>query len=112
MTVFTVQETAEQLGMGPRKLFAWLRTHRLIDAMNVPYPTVRSQGYMRVSYRSWRNAQGFEKQYARPLVTPQGVEWIRHRIEEEKHESDPASPKPDPSHGTPGRTPAHGEQTD
>lgn len=82
MTVFTVQETAEQLGMGPRKLFAWLRTHRLIDAMNVPYSSARQQGYMRVSYRTFRTAAGITRHYAKPLVTAAGVEWIRKRIEE------------------------------
>lgn len=78
----TVQEAAAELGIGPKRLFRWLREQRVLDAANVPYTHIRHQGLMRVHYGHWRHPIVGYREYARPLVTPRGLEWLRHRLKE------------------------------
>lgn len=79
---YTVQQAADELGVGKQRLFRWLREQRVIDAANLPYSHYRDQGLLRVRYGHWRHPQTGTHTYARPLITQRGLEWLRRRLEE------------------------------
>lgn len=82
MATLTVQEAAQELGLGPRALYTWLRRQRVIDAGNVPYRHYLDTGLLSVRYGHWHHPRAGVRYYARPLITDRGLKWLRGRMEE------------------------------
>lgn len=83
---YTVQEAAAELGIGPNRLYSWLRAQRVLDAGNIPYQQFRDRGLLRVRYGHWEHPVVGTRYYARPLITRQGLAWLRGRLSETFHQ--------------------------
>lgn len=79
---YTVQEAAAELGVGQKRLFRWLREQRVIDASNIPHQSYRDRGLLRVRYGHWHHPIIGAREYARPLITQRGLDWLRQRLKE------------------------------
>lgn len=73
---YTVQETAKMLGIGPSKLYAWLKEQHILNDDRYPYQRYIDQGLFTVKRGEWQHPTIGRKYYAKPLVTNKGMAWI------------------------------------
>ena len=79
---YTVRDAAAELGIGPKRLFRWLREQRVIDAANLPHQSYRDRGLLHVRYGHWEHPTLGPRPYAKPIITQRGLDWLRRRLEE------------------------------
>lgn len=82
-----VSEVAKILGTGEKRLFNYLRKHKILigvgDTRNMPYQPHLDSGRMDVKWNNYTVPEtGEVKIHARPLFTGKGVIWLRKFIEE------------------------------
>lgn len=79
----TVQEAAQELGIGSRRLYQWLRQQRVIDAANLPYRHYIDRGLLAERRGHWVHPTTDRvRYYVRPVITPRGLTWLRNRLQE------------------------------
>ena len=71
-----IQDAAKLIGIGSKKLFAFLREQKVLDKSNLPYQRYIDQGYLKVHRGHWNHATVGTKLYGRTEVTPNGIEWL------------------------------------
>lgn len=81
---YTVQDAAKMIGIGPQKLFAWLREHKLIDKRNVPYQRYIDQGILKVKTGCWYHEEAGPQHYAQTKITNKGIEWLQQQLQREE----------------------------
>jgi len=84
VNTYPVQEVAKLIGIGPKKLFAFLREQKVLDKSNLPYQRYIDQGYLKVHRGHWNHITVGTKFYGRTEVTPNGIEWLSKLIEKNK----------------------------
>lgn len=72
----------EGIPIGQKRLFAWLRKHRILMANNLPYQEYIDRGYFCVREKVFQLPDGC-KTYRQTLVTGKGQEFIIRRLGEE-----------------------------
>jgi len=77
----SVQEIAKVLGMGPNKLFNFLRGQGLLMRNNLPYQQYINAGFFRVEETQYSDALGVSRISARTLITGKGLVFIQKRIQ-------------------------------
>jgi len=77
----TVQEVAKVLGVGPNKLFQFLRDERMLMHNNLPYQHHIDAGHFRVVEKCFRDEHGERNTYTRTLVTGKGLAYIQRRLQ-------------------------------
>jgi len=82
-----VSEVAKILGTGEKRLFNYLRKHKILigvgETRNMPYQPHLDSGRMDVKWNNYTVPEtGEVKIHARPLFTGKGVIWLRKFIEE------------------------------
>ena len=84
---YTVREAAKILGQGEKKLFAWLRTHGVLDKQNQPYQRYIAQKYFVVHGSKYLNVTTQRLHYySRTDITPAGLDWLRKQLVIERHD--------------------------
>jgi len=79
-----MKDAAKIVGIGSRKLFAFLREQRVLDKANVPYQKYIDQGYFKVQKGSWMHHECGIQYYSRTVVTNNGIHWLSKLIEKKK----------------------------
>lgn len=83
-SVYTVQEAAEQLGVGEKNLFKLMRQLRIIDAGNTPFPQYVEERLLFTRPRAYKNkTTGITRHYRKTFVTRKGLKWLKSRIDEQ-----------------------------
>lgn len=82
-----VSEVAKILGTGEKRLFKYLRKHKILisegETRNMPYQPHLDSGRMDVKWNNYTVPEtGEVKIHARPLFTGKGLIWIRQFIED------------------------------
>ena len=77
----SVQEIAKVLGMGPNKLFDFLRGERLLMRNNLPYQQYVDAGLFKVVEGQFYDRAGESRTYTRTLITGKGLAHIQRRIQ-------------------------------
>lgn len=81
-----VAEAAKLLGMGPIKLFAFLRQQKIFmdksggQHRNMPYQKYIDAGYFTVVEQSWQAPDGTTHVNVKPMVYQKGLDYIRKRL--------------------------------
>ena len=83
---YPVQKVAKLIGIGPNKLFAFLREQKVLDNSNLPYQRYIDQGYLKVQLGHWNHTTVGTKFYGRTEVTANGIEWLSKLISKNKTE--------------------------
>lgn len=78
-----LQTAAKYIGYGPKKLFRLLRDKKVLGNNNLPYQRYIDQGYFKTDYGYFEHPYVGTKPYAKPLVTPKGLEWLAELIKQE-----------------------------
>lgn len=77
----SVQEVAKVLGMGPNKLFQFMRDEGLLRRDNMPYQRYVDEGHFRVVERSFE-IRGERRTYTRTMVSGKGLILIQRRLQQ------------------------------
>lgn len=80
----TVEEVAKVLGSGQNRMFAWLKSQRILKPSNLPYQRFLDEGYFRTVERQYTDGRGESHTYTRTLVTGKGFAYIQKRFGEER----------------------------
>jgi len=75
----TVQEVAKVLGVGPNRMFQFLREEKMLMHNNLPYQQHLDAGHFRVIEKCFRDEHGERNTYTRTLVTGKGLAYIQKR---------------------------------
>ena len=87
----SIGEVAKVIGTGQNRLFAWLRSKRILMANNLPYQEHQDAGRFRVIYQApWKDSSGEEHIPSKTLITGKGLIWIQ-RLWNEDHDIRQAS---------------------
>lgn len=84
-----VAEAAKLLGVGPNKLFAFLREEKLFmngqggQHRNMPYQKYIDAGYFTVVEQTWQAPDGATHIHVKPMVYQKGLEYIRKRLDKQ-----------------------------
>ena len=77
---YSMQTAAKLIGIGPNKLFRFLRSKKVLDQNNMPYQRYIDRGYLKVEIGHWEHDIVGTRFYGRPFVTAQGIEWLQRLI--------------------------------
>jgi len=81
---YPLQQAAKLLGIGPKKLFARLRSMRVLNKDNVPYQRYIDNGYFKVHNGSWVHPEAGIQYYAKTNITNAGINWLEKQINAER----------------------------
>jgi|GEM_PF-3056504 hypothetical protein len=78
-TTITINQAAKilNLGEGPNELFRILRSARIITRTNVPMANYVAGGFFKVIQSQYQKIDGSVYYYAKTMVTPKGIEFIK-----------------------------------
>lgn len=76
-------EAARMLNLGPQKLFAALRSRKVLDKNNLPYREYAGRGLFTTELKEYRHPSLGMKLYAQTHVTDQGLKWLAKEFEVE-----------------------------
>lgn len=79
---YTVGQAAKMLGVGERKLFAWLRAQRVLNAQNIAYQRFIDTGYFVMQHNTWHHPVTGTHYYARSELTNKGIAWLEKTLTE------------------------------
>jgi len=77
----TVQEISKVFGIGPNKMFRWMREDGILMHNNLPYQHHIDAGRFRVVEKCFRDEHGERNTYTRTLVTGKGLTYIQKRLQ-------------------------------
>ncbi len=77
----SVQEIAKVLGMGPNKLFDFLRGQGMLMCNNLPYQQYVDAGLFRVVERQYTDPYGESRISTRTLISGKGLAHIQRHIQ-------------------------------
>lgn len=81
-----ISEAAKLLGVGPIKLFAFLREHKIFmdgsggQHRNMPYQKHIDAGHFTVIEQTWQTPDGATHVHVKPMVYQKGIDYIRKRL--------------------------------
>lgn len=83
--LFGVDPASKTLGTGPKRLFAYMRNHKILKSnrhrLNVPYQKHLDAGRFELKWGNYRNDMTGEIEYkAVPFFTGKGLTWIEQFI--------------------------------
>jgi prophage antirepressor-like protein len=76
----SIGDVAKVLGTGQNRLFAWLRSTKILMADNLPYQNFLDVGYFRVIEQTWTDREGEVHLTTKTLVTGKGLTWLQRRF--------------------------------
>jgi len=88
VNTYPIQDAAKMIGIGPKKLFAFLREQKVLDKSNLPYQRYIDQGYLKVQLGHWNHVTVGTRFYGRTEVTANGIEWLSKLIEKQRQQNE------------------------
>ncbi|NWO05797.1 MAG: phage antirepressor KilAC domain-containing protein [Alteromonadaceae bacterium] len=79
----TLQEAAKLLNLGPRKMIRALKERGIIDHQRLANWRYTQRGLFKVETKSFNHPVRGLQHSAKTLVTPAGVEFLRHEFAEQ-----------------------------
>lgn len=76
----TVAEVAKVLGIGSRRLFAFLRDEGILMVNNLPFQHHLDAGRFRVVEKTWSDENGTSRTYCQTRITGKGLAFIQQRL--------------------------------
>jgi len=77
----TVQQVSKVFGIGPNKLFRFMREDKMLMQDNLPYQHHIDAGRFRVVERCFKDEHGERTTYTRTFVTGKGLTYIQRRLQ-------------------------------
>ena len=78
----TIKEVAKVLGTGEKRMFAWLRDHKILMLNNQPYQRFIDSLHFRMVQKQYTDIRGESHTYTQTLVTGKGLAYIQSRFAE------------------------------
>jgi phage antirepressor YoqD-like protein len=83
-TMIDLSTAAKVVGVGPNKLFEFLRTSRILTFKNTPYQNYIAGGFFKVKIKNYKDGAGISRSYPQTFVTQSGLDFLFKIVEKYK----------------------------